>query len=78
MLTIATWNLENLFRPGADAGPTDEHDYDAKLEALAGMIEQIAPDVLAVQKVADPEALADLRGRLSGNWHRELSNEPDG
>src|SRR3954454_2977472 len=54
MLTIATWNLENLFRPGADAGPTDEDAYDAKLAALAHMIEQIAPDVLAVQEVGDP------------------------
>src|SRR3954447_10334228 len=78
MLTIATWNLENLFRPGAGDGPTDEDAYHAKLTALAGMIEQIAPDVLAVQEVGDPEALDDLRARLEGEWHRELSTQPDG
>src|SRR3954453_22797315 len=77
MLTIATWNLENLFRPRAGDGPTDEDAYDAKLAALAGMIEQIAPDVLAVQEVGDPEALDDLRARLDGQWHRALSTQPD-
>src|SRR3954453_7487353 len=77
MLTIATWNLENLFRPRAGDGPTDEDAYDAKLAALAEMIEQIAPDVLAVQEVGDPEALDDLRARLDGDWQRELSTQPD-
>src|SRR5215218_6066769 len=77
MLTIATWNLENLFRPGSEGGPTDEHAYTAKLDALAAMIEQIAPDVLAVQEVGDPAALQDLRERLDGDWHSELSAQPD-
>jgi len=30
MVVIATWNLENLFRPGGD-GPPDEAAYQAKL-----------------------------------------------
>ena len=37
----------------------------------------MAPDVLAVQEVGTPEALADLTARLDGQWHRELA-EPDG
>jgi endonuclease/exonuclease/phosphatase family metal-dependent hydrolase len=65
---VGTWNLENLFRPGADAGPTDEQAYDAKLTELARVIDQISPDVLAVQEVGDPAALADLRRRLDGDW----------
>jgi hypothetical protein len=34
-VTVGTWNLENLFRPGAGAGPSDEQAYDAKLTELA-------------------------------------------
>jgi endonuclease/exonuclease/phosphatase family metal-dependent hydrolase len=75
---VGTWNLENLFRPGADAGPTDEQAYDAKLTELARVIHQISPDVLAVQEVGDPAALEDLRERLDGDWRAESSELPDG
>lgn len=46
-MIVGTWNLENLCRPGADAGPIDEQAYDAKLAELARVIDQISPDVLA-------------------------------
>ena len=49
MVRVGTWNLENLFRPGGQAGPSDEDAYRAKLQALAATIEELAPDVLAVQ-----------------------------
>src|SRR3954447_11119702 len=78
MLAIATWNLENLFRPGAASGPTDQETYDAKLDALSGTINDLMPDVLAVQEVGDPAALDDLRARLSGNWNSTISTQPDG
>ncbi len=77
MVTLGTWNLENLFRPGSDGGPDSDQEYQAKLNALAGTITSIAPDVLAVQEVGEPEALADLVGKLDGRWHTELA-EPDG
>ncbi|GAA2774967.1 endonuclease/exonuclease/phosphatase family protein [Saccharopolyspora taberi] len=76
MVTIGTWNLENLFRPGSEAGPDSDAEYEAKLAALAGTIGEIAPDVLAVQEVGDPEALDDLVGKLDGRWHTALA-EPD-
>jgi endonuclease/exonuclease/phosphatase family metal-dependent hydrolase len=76
-LTIATWNLENLFLPGAESGPPDAASYERKLAALAAMIEKIAPDVLAVQEVGDAQALDDLRARLAGEWHTELSPDAD-
>lgn len=60
MLTIATWNLENLFRSGDDAGPESAAAYEAKLKALAETITELALDVLAVQEVGEPEALTDL------------------
>jgi endonuclease/exonuclease/phosphatase family metal-dependent hydrolase len=75
---VGTWNLENLFRPGADAGPSDEQAYDAKLTELARVIGQIGPDILAVQEVGDPEALEDLRDRLEGDWVAQSSELPDG
>ena len=75
---VGTWNLENLFRPGADAGPSDEQAYDAKLTELARVIGEIGPDILAVQEVGDPEVLEDLRERLAGNWLAESSELPDG
>jgi endonuclease/exonuclease/phosphatase family metal-dependent hydrolase len=76
-MVVGTWNLENLFLPGAEAGPSDERQYEAKLAELAHVIGEIDPDVLAVQEVGDPEALEDLRGRLDGEWHTETSEFPD-
>jgi endonuclease/exonuclease/phosphatase family metal-dependent hydrolase len=77
MLTVATWNLENLFRPDGGADPESEAAYQAKLKALAETITELAPDVLAVQEVGEPEALADLVNRLDGTWHTALA-DPDG
>lgn len=75
MITVATWNLENLFRPDSDAGPESEATYEAKLKALAETITELAPDVLAVQEVGEPEALGDLVDRLAGTWHTALANQ---
>jgi endonuclease/exonuclease/phosphatase family metal-dependent hydrolase len=78
-LTVATWNLENLFRPGSEFGPDDQATYDTKLTGLADVIDRLAPDVLAVEEVGDPDALADLTAKLDGDWHTALSDvfEPD-
>lgn len=77
MVTIGTWNIENLFLPGDDSGPEGKSDYDAKLDSLAATIADMAPDVLAVQEVGDPNALDDLVTRLSGTWRTALA-DPDG
>jgi predicted extracellular nuclease len=74
MAVIATWNLENLFRPGSDFGPKTNAVYDAKLDALARVIDAIGPDVLAVEEVGDTKALADLVDRLDGEWHVDTSS----
>jgi endonuclease/exonuclease/phosphatase family metal-dependent hydrolase len=76
-MVVATWNLENLFLPGGEAGPRDERQYEAKLAELARVIGEIDPDVLAVQEVGDLDALEDLRERLDGEWHVETSEFPD-
>lgn len=77
MVTIGTWNLENLFRPGDNTNSGTEKEYDIKLDALTATISDVAPDVLAVQEVGDPAALDDLASRLKGTWHTALA-EPDG
>jgi endonuclease/exonuclease/phosphatase family metal-dependent hydrolase len=76
-VVVGTWNLENLFRPDSDEGPSDRAAYDAKLDELARVIGEIAPDVLAVQEIGDPEALRDLAERLTGHWLTETSAIPD-
>ena len=77
MITVGTWNLENLFRPDSPFGPTDKVVYDDKLAALAATINAMAPDALGVQEVGEPEALADLVTLLTGEWHVQLSEHFD-
>ena len=77
MVVVGTWNLENLFRPGGDFGPEDVAAYQGKLAALAATINAQAPDVLGVQEVGQPEALADLVALLDGTWHTILSEHFD-
>ncbi|GAA1277031.1 endonuclease/exonuclease/phosphatase family protein [Sphaerisporangium rubeum] len=77
MVVVGTWNLENLYRPGGEFGPVGEQDYRAKLAAMAATINGFAPDVLGVQEVGQPEALADLVAELGGEWHTVLSGHPD-
>src|SRR4051794_8390099 len=72
-----TWNVENLFRPGADGGPESQAVYQAKLQGLAAMINSQSPDALSVQEIGDPAALADLVALLNGSWHQRLSAHPD-
>jgi endonuclease/exonuclease/phosphatase family metal-dependent hydrolase len=73
MVVVGTWNLENLFRPGNEAGPSDDAAYEAKLAGLAGVINRLGLDVVAVQEVGDPEALTDLQQLLNGDWEAQTS-----
>ncbi len=77
MVRIGTWNLENLFLPGGQFGPRTDAEYQAKLAALAGVIEAMAPDVLGVQEVGEVAALADLADRAGGGWHLETADPDD-
>ncbi|MBW8487144.1 endonuclease/exonuclease/phosphatase family protein [Actinomadura parmotrematis] len=73
MTTVGTWNLENLFRPGGPFGPRDQGAYDAKLAGLAAAVAASGADVLAVQEVGETAALAELAGRLGGDWQQVTS-----
>jgi endonuclease/exonuclease/phosphatase family metal-dependent hydrolase len=77
MLVVGTWNLENLYRPGGEYGPSDDETYAAKLKGLADTVNGLLPDLLGVQEVGEPEALGDLLDLLDGDWHVALSTLPD-
>jgi cell division septation protein DedD len=77
MARVGTWNLENLFRPAPGASQETKDGYDAKLDALASLIRDMAPDVLAVQEVGKPEVLQDLADVAVGAWHTATA-DPDG
>jgi hypothetical protein len=77
MFKVMTWNVENLFRPDTEGGPTSEAVYKAKLKGLAKTINAQAPDALSLQEVGSPAALDDLVDLLDGTWHRRVSQHPD-
>lgn len=77
MIAVGTWNLENLYLPGGDFGPSTPEAYERKLAALTATIERLDVEVLAVQEVGDPPALAELVDRLDGAWSSALSTAPD-
>jgi endonuclease/exonuclease/phosphatase family metal-dependent hydrolase len=74
---VMTWNVENLFKPGAPSGPSTQQAYRAKIDGLGALISLQDPDVLAVQELGDPDALSDLIGAIGGSWHRRVSQHPD-
>jgi endonuclease/exonuclease/phosphatase family metal-dependent hydrolase len=74
---VMTWNLENLFQPGAPSGPTTGAAYTAKIDGLAAMIRSQNPDALSVQELGDPAALQDLLAAVGGSWHQRVSQHPD-
>lgn len=76
MISIATWNVQNLFLPGGDDGPRTPEDYAAKIDGLAATISAAQVDVVGVQEVGSPQAFDDLRARLGGTWTGVLSTQP--
>jgi len=74
---VMTWNLENLFLPGQDGGPDSEAAFQAKLAALAAVIDQVAPDLAAVQEVGPDPALARLQARLTHQLPHAAIGDPD-
>ncbi|MBX3061861.1 MAG: endonuclease/exonuclease/phosphatase family protein [Anaerolineae bacterium] len=73
-----TWNLENLYPANSADGPKSPDLYERKMRNLAQTILSIAPDVLAVQEVGDPNSFADLQRRLNDKYpYTMLSTKPD-
>lgn len=88
MLSVMTWNVENLERPTPGADPAAQEAYAFKLRQIVEVIAEAAPDLVGVQEIlASPQNLApevfdDLRSELStatGHpWNGCLSQRPDG
>jgi endonuclease/exonuclease/phosphatase family metal-dependent hydrolase len=78
MLTVTTWNLQNLFPAGHIDGPKTQQAYDEKLDGLAGALTTLDPDVALFQEVGDITSLGDLLDRVGGTWHTLMSSHPDG
>jgi len=77
MFKVMTWNVDNLFKPGAASEPPSQTVYEKKIQGLAATINGQVPDALSLQEIGDPGALDDLVGKLSGTWHRRVSKQPD-
>jgi endonuclease/exonuclease/phosphatase family metal-dependent hydrolase len=73
VFTIMTWNVENFFA----SKPADQAAYEDKVRALAAIITEAAPDLVAVQEVGDPESFEALRSALGHDWTGELSTHFD-
>ncbi len=78
-LTVMTWNVQNLFPIGSgDGGPDTTFEYEAKLAALAGVIDVVQPDVIALQEVGPERVLVDLSQRCAIDYDNLVAGIPDG
>jgi predicted extracellular nuclease len=71
-LRLMSWNVQNLFEAGTPDGPKTAADFNAKIAALAAIIDGFEPDVLALQEVGSDAALAVLQQKVPGLRHRVL------
>lgn len=76
-LVVATWNVENLFRPAASASAQVQARYRSKLALLAALVRDMGPDVLALQEIGAQDALADLQLALGGDYPHRAAASPD-
>ena len=75
--TVMTWNVQNLFVPAPDAGSEKSAEFEQKLRALAAVIDQVQPQVLALQEIGPGEALARLQGALTHAMPHGAAGVPD-
>jgi endonuclease/exonuclease/phosphatase family metal-dependent hydrolase len=75
---VMTWNVENLFRPALGASEADQRLFQQKIQLLAGVINRLDPDVVALQEIGGDEPLHDLKQALGGTYmHHAVSAFPD-
>jgi len=83
-----TWNVENLFPPGArispqSTSPVTEEAFAAKLEFVALVLADRRPDLVALQEIGgannrDETVVDALQDRLGRQYpHRAVSMFPD-
>lgn len=68
MLTVATFNVKDLFVPAADAGTALHSIWQAKLADVANRIQRSGADVVALQEVGGQAGLTALLAVLGAPW----------
>jgi hypothetical protein len=76
-LRVMTWNVENLFDVGDEAGPETNAQLNDKIESLRAVIDDQKPHVLALQEIGSENALAGLQAALDLPMPRREVGEPD-
>ena len=76
-LTVMTWNVQNLFLPGDEAGPEGQAAFEQKIASLAAVIDRAGPDVLALQEVGPNGALDRLQAALANPMPHAAEGQPD-
>jgi endonuclease/exonuclease/phosphatase family metal-dependent hydrolase len=77
-LSVMTWNVENFFRPTDGSSQEDQDRYQSKLSLIADVIDQLDPDILALQEIGGEEPLHDLQQALGKSFpHIAISAFPD-
>lgn len=74
---VMTWNVQNLLEVGHDSGPDTTAELDAKIAALAAVIDQVEPHVLALQEVGTDATLARLQNALTHTMRHRVLGVPD-
>jgi hypothetical protein len=72
-----TWNVENLFDVGAEAGPETQAQLSAKIESLRAVIDAQEPHVVALQEIGSESALALLQAALTKPIPHRVLAQPD-
>jgi len=85
---VLTWNVHNLYNDKRDSLEVAEADeiilstaeYQAKLDALAKVINSVKPDVMMLQEVENQAVIDDLAAKLGAypNRHVTQGNDPRG
>lgn len=73
---LMCWNVQNLFPANHEFGPNSSSKFDAKVAALARLINQERPDILALQEVGTAPAFDELRGKLEVPLANAVVAEP--
>jgi endonuclease/exonuclease/phosphatase family metal-dependent hydrolase len=75
---VMTWNVENLFRPKANAPAAAVAAYRTKIDNLAQAIRRLDPDVVGFQEIGGPEPMQDLLALLGSGYRGvAVSKFPD-
>jgi endonuclease/exonuclease/phosphatase family metal-dependent hydrolase len=70
---LVTWNIENFSKKDDQGKPNAR--YAAKLEYISKRVNELNPDVVALQEVLDEDALAELAARTD---RQAFAAPPDG